>query len=79
MYSSDNERLNSVVNELRREVVSLKTMLLAHKDCPVTQAQGLNGMGSNGMPQEYPAMPSNPYGMTMQQHASIPAQGMPRQ
>ena len=79
MYTADNERLNGLVSELRREVVTLKSMLLAHKDCPVTQAQGLNGMASNGMPQEYPAIPSNPYGMTMQQPTTIPAQGMPRQ
>jgi ATF/CREB family transcription factor len=31
------------VTQLREEAVSLKTLLFAHKDCPVTQQQGLNG------------------------------------
>jgi len=33
-----NQQLQSEVASLRREVADLKTLLLAHKDCPVTQA-----------------------------------------
>jgi hypothetical protein len=33
-----NQQLQSEVASLRKEVADLKTLLLAHKDCPVTQA-----------------------------------------
>ncbi|CAG2103517.1 unnamed protein product [Medioppia subpectinata] len=38
-YEKINEKLQSEVVALRREVTLLKTALLAHKDCPVTQQQ----------------------------------------
>ncbi|KAH3701091.1 cyclic AMP-dependent transcription factor ATF-2-like [Dreissena polymorpha] len=38
-----NNRLNSEINKLRSEVAGLKTLLLAHKDCPVTQQQRIHG------------------------------------
>ncbi|KAK4236684.1 Mis12-Mtw1 protein family-domain-containing protein [Achaetomium macrosporum] len=41
MYSHENEHLNTQIAQLREEVVNLKTLLLAHKDCPVTQQQGI--------------------------------------
>ena len=69
MFSSENDQLSAQISTLREEVVALKTMLLAHKDCPVTQSQGMAG---GYMPQqmtEYanhaPQM-ANPYGMAMQ-------------
>lgn len=34
-----NSRLMKEINALRREVAQLKALLLAHKDCPVTQKQ----------------------------------------
>jgi ATF/CREB family transcription factor len=37
VYQSENDALQSQVAQLREEVVNLKTLLLAHKDCPVTQ------------------------------------------
>ncbi|KAK4121021.1 hypothetical protein N657DRAFT_578673 [Parathielavia appendiculata] len=43
MYSTENEQLTAQVAHLREEVINLKTLLLAHKDCPVTQQQGLQG------------------------------------
>lgn len=43
MFSSENDQLTQQITQLREEVVNLKTLLLAHKDCPVTQQQGLHG------------------------------------
>ncbi len=43
MFSTENESLTAQIGALREEVVNLKTLLLAHKDCPVTQQQGLHG------------------------------------
>lgn len=42
MYSSENDTLTTQITALREEVVNLKTLLLAHKDCPVSQQQGLH-------------------------------------
>ncbi|SPN97264.1 related to transcription factor atf1+ [Cephalotrichum gorgonifer] len=39
IFSNENEALSSQISQLREEVVNLKTLLLAHKDCPVTQHQ----------------------------------------
>ncbi|KAI5307430.1 hypothetical protein KEM55_008301, partial [Ascosphaera atra] len=39
IYASENELLNTTVRNLRHEVCALKVMLLAHADCPTTQAQ----------------------------------------
>jgi ATF/CREB family transcription factor len=36
--------LNAQVNNLRNENMQLKSFLMAHRDCPVTQAQGLSGL-----------------------------------
>ncbi|CAM1500711.1 Fc.00g098730.m01.CDS01 [Cosmosporella sp. VM-42] len=62
MFSSENDALTSQITQLREEVVNLKTLLLAHKDCPVTQQQGLHGAFMSQVPEPYnPQM--NPYGM----------------
>ena len=60
MYTSENETLASQITQLREEIVNLKTMLLAHKDCPVTQQQGLNGLAYI---QQAPMDQFNPYAM----------------
>ncbi|KAI9270830.1 hypothetical protein BY458DRAFT_509874 [Sporodiniella umbellata] len=39
--ASDNENLQSQTSLLREEVISLKTLLLAHKDCKVAQSNGI--------------------------------------
>ncbi|KAK3309076.1 Aft1 HRA domain-containing protein [Chaetomium strumarium] len=39
-FSRENDELHGTVAALREEVVTLKTLLMAHKDCPVTQQQG---------------------------------------
>jgi ATF/CREB family transcription factor len=44
VFTSENDALNAQINSLRDEVVNLKSLLLAHKDCPVSQQQGLAGM-----------------------------------
>ncbi|XP_054161571.1 cyclic AMP-dependent transcription factor ATF-7-like [Oppia nitens] len=46
-YERHNEKLNNEVVSLRREVTLLKTALLAHKDCPVTQQQQQKTVSSN--------------------------------
>lgn len=70
LYSTENDALTAQISQLREEVVNLKTLLLAHKDCPVTQQQGLHGayMAQQGMESYNPQM--NPYGMA----APIPNQ-----
>ncbi|KAH6845061.1 Aft1 HRA domain-containing protein [Chaetomium sp. MPI-CAGE-AT-0009] len=61
-YAADNDALNGQITRLREEVVNLKTLLLAHKDCPVSQQQGLH---TSFMPPSMEAFNSsmNPYGM----------------
>ncbi|ORY65426.1 Aft1 HRA domain-containing protein [Pseudomassariella vexata] len=62
MFSSENDALTAQISQLREEVVNLKTLLLAHKDCPVTQQQGLHGAFMQQAMESYnPQM--NPYGM----------------
>ncbi|KAK5117038.1 hypothetical protein LTR62_006759 [Meristemomyces frigidus] len=64
IFSTENDALAATVTQLREEIVGLKTLLLAHKDCPVSQAQGISGMAMQqiaGDTQHY----ANPYGMAM--------------
>lgn len=49
-YGHENDQLTSQVTSLREEIVNLKTMLLAHKDCPVARSNGLSNM--NGLQQQ---------------------------
>jgi len=39
-YTRENEMLSSEVGQLREQVTALKTLLAAHKDCPVAQQNG---------------------------------------
>ncbi|PFH57789.1 hypothetical protein XA68_14577 [Ophiocordyceps unilateralis] len=61
LFSSENDALTAQITQLREEVVNLKTLLLAHKDCPVTQQQGIHGAFMSQM-EPYNAQ-INPYGM----------------
>merc|ERR1712169_66685 len=67
MFSNENEALTAQITQLREEVVNLKTLLLAHKDCPVTQQQGMHGAFMNQVgqvPQPDPFnQQMNPYQM----------------
>ncbi|KAI8976767.1 hypothetical protein BDB01DRAFT_306121 [Pilobolus umbonatus] len=40
--SSDNERLQVQSESLKEEIVNLKTLLLAHKECPIAQSNGFH-------------------------------------
>ncbi|CAK7267487.1 Transcription factor [Sporothrix epigloea] len=62
LYSTENENLSTQINQLREEVVNLKTLLLAHKDCPITQQQGLHGTFMQP-PMDSFNQQINPYGM----------------
>ncbi|TGJ77563.1 hypothetical protein E0Z10_g10710 [Xylaria hypoxylon] len=62
MFSTENDALTSQITALREEVVNLKTLLLAHKDCPVTQQQGLHGVYMQQAMESYNPQ-INPYGM----------------
>ncbi|KAH7118161.1 hypothetical protein B0J13DRAFT_590222 [Dactylonectria estremocensis] len=62
MFSTENDALTAQITQLTGEVVNLKTLLLAHKDCPVTQQQRLhNALMSQVVEPFNPQM--NPYGM----------------
>lgn len=62
LFSTENDALTAQITQLREEVVNLKTLLLAHKDCPVTQQQGLHGAFMQ-QPMEAFNPQMNPYGM----------------
>jgi hypothetical protein len=36
LFSTENDALSATVTQLREEIVNLKTLLLAHKECPVS-------------------------------------------
>lgn len=63
LFSTENDHLTQQISQLREEVVNLKTLLLAHKDCPITQQQGLHSsfLQQTTMESFNPQM--NPYGM----------------
>jgi ATF/CREB family transcription factor len=62
MFSNENDALTAQITQLREEVVNLKTLLLAHKDCPVTQQQGMHGAFMSQVVEPFNAQ-MNPYGM----------------
>ncbi|EAW09707.1 bZIP transcription factor atfA [Aspergillus clavatus NRRL 1] len=79
LFTTENDALTATVTQLREEIVNLKTLLLAHKDCPVSQAQGLGPLMMNGMSAGFDPHPYNiPSNMGMQPGAPIPTQGMRR-
>ncbi|CAO3616579.1 unnamed protein product [Mucor hiemalis] len=73
--SSDNERLQLQSESLKEEIVNLKTLLLAHKECPVAQSNGFHASAiqKGGMPsmlsqqQQMMGRNSAPYGLNRQQ------------
>ncbi|KAF7725568.1 hypothetical protein EC973_009523 [Apophysomyces ossiformis] len=52
--TNDNEQLQMQTNALREEVMNLKTLLLAHKDCPITQGGYNVGQVLKSIPQLVP-------------------------
>lgn len=76
LFSTENDALSATVTQLREEIVNLKTLLLAHKDCPVSHAQGLSGMNMNSFLGGEPAH-QNPYGIAQMPNGV--QMGMPMQ
>ncbi|KAI4212165.1 MAG: hypothetical protein LQ351_005034 [Letrouitia transgressa] len=62
IFSSENDTLSAQVNALREEIMQLKTILVQHKDCPISQSQGL---GQYFQQQQEYQNHANPYGMAM--------------
>ena len=80
IFSTENDALSAQVNQLREEIVNLKTLLIAHKDCPVSQAQGLSGMGMQAFASDM-GHPGNPYGLGMHPNGAqmgMQHHGLPR-
>lgn len=46
IFSNENDALSAQVTSMREEIVNLKTLLIAHKECPIGQAQGLGAVMS---------------------------------
>ncbi|PSN71988.1 hypothetical protein BS50DRAFT_240667 [Corynespora cassiicola Philippines] len=77
LFSTENDALSATVTQLREEIVNLKTLLLAHKDCPVSQAQGLHGSAMNNFLGS-DINHQNPYGIAQMQPNGV-HMGMPMQ
>jgi hypothetical protein len=61
--TNDNETLQNQAQSLREEILNLKTLLLAHKDCPIAQANGV--MGLDTIPPNVGGIPPNMTGMNV--------------
>ena len=64
IFSAENDALSSQVTQLREEIVNLKTLLLAHKDCAVSHQQGLGGAAMQQVIGDI-GHHTNPYSMAM--------------
>jgi len=78
LFSAENDTLSATVSQLREEIVNLTTVLLAHKDCPVSISQGISGLNMNAFLGNEPAAHQNPYGMSQMPPNGI-QMGMPMQ
>ncbi|KAF2185971.1 hypothetical protein K469DRAFT_152349 [Zopfia rhizophila CBS 207.26] len=78
LFSTENDALSATVTQLREEIVNLKTLLLAHKDCPVSQTQGLAGIQMNQFLGQDMVHHQNPYGIAAMQPNGV-QMGMPMQ
>ena len=63
IFTSENDALTAQCSSLREEIINLKTLLLAHKDCPVSQRQGLSGNAMLSFMGETDT--NNPYNMAV--------------
>ncbi|KAK6385236.1 hypothetical protein LTR65_009277 [Meristemomyces frigidus] len=79
IFSTENDALAATVTQLREEIVGLKTLLLAHKDCPVSQAQGISGMAMQQIAGDAQHYGTNPYGMGLQMGPQGPMSQAPMQ
>ncbi|KAK3848705.1 MAG: hypothetical protein J3R72DRAFT_429553 [Linnemannia gamsii] len=80
--TNDNEHLQGQTAALRDEIIHLKALLLAHKDCPVAQANGVYA-DSVGLPSHSGMMnhshPPHPMQQQQQQQQPGPLRGGPGQ
>jgi hypothetical protein len=67
--TTDNERLQLQSESLKEEIVNLKTLLLAHKECPVAQA---NGFHVNALQKTMPSMMSAQTNVSRTMSSMIP-------
>ena len=64
LFTQENDALTQQCSQLREEIINLKTLLLAHKDCPVSHQQGLGGQAmAQFMGNFDPSGNQAPYGM----------------
>ena len=70
IFSSENDSLSAQVSSLRDEIMALKSLLLQHKDCPVSQSQGL---GTYFQQQQDFNAHAHPYGMGMPNNQQVMA------
>ncbi|KAG8529420.1 uncharacterized protein KY384_006057 [Bacidia gigantensis] len=73
MFSTENDSLTAQVHALREEIVGLKTLLIQHKDCPISQSQGI----TQYFQQQQEFNPhAHPYGMGLPNgHQNVPGRG----
>jgi len=76
IFSSENDALSAQVAQLREEILNLKTILIAHKDCPIAQQQAAVGQYIPSHGPDYGAH-ANPYG-NFQQPGQVMGAGGPR-
>jgi ATF/CREB family transcription factor len=80
IFSTENDALSQQIGALREELVNLKTLLLQHKDCPVTAQQGIGPMVHQLQMEGYnQQMSHNPYGMAGMPQGVMNSHGMPQQ
>lgn len=76
MYSQENEALQQTCSQMKNEIINLRTLLLAHKDCPIGAHQGIQNMQLVGGPSmngyDDQMNPQNPYGMAGPSHQHAP-------
>jgi ATF/CREB family transcription factor len=72
VYGTENDALSAQVTQLREEIVNLKSLLLAHKDCAIGQAQGLNQLPISQFLTNDMGHHQNPYGMAGMQSNGVP-------
>jgi ATF/CREB family transcription factor len=78
LFSTENDALSQTVTQLREEIVNLKSLLLAHRDCPVSSAQGISGANMTLFLEGHPAAAhANPYGMAGQAPNGVGMGGQP--
>lgn len=64
LFTQENDSLTHQLNAARDELVQLRTILSAHKECNVSQQAGLGNMQMSHV-MEYGNHMANPYGMAM--------------